>query len=123
MTGIDQVMDCCLSTLLLSTSYVQKKEFLFSLFLFPLLILVMQQHRQHQQQHHHQQQQMQAQQVPVQTMGSPSTLAQQHSSAGGMMVVGGPLGAGASGVGGVTNVQGKSIESKPFVYTCCGTEC
>ncbi|XP_029905941.1 WW domain-containing transcription regulator protein 1 isoform X1 [Myripristis murdjan] len=71
--------------------------------------LLMQQHRQHPQQHHHQQQQIQAQQVPVQTMGSPSTLAQQHSSAGGMMVVGGPLGAGASGVGGVTSVQGVGV--------------
>ncbi|XP_071399303.1 WW domain-containing transcription regulator protein 1 isoform X2 [Centroberyx affinis] len=72
-------------------------------------LVMQQQHRQHQQQHHHQQQQMQAQQVPAQTLGSPSTLAQQHSSAGGMMVVGGPLGAGASGVTGVSSVQGVGV--------------
>ncbi|KAM3876243.1 WW domain-containing transcription regulator protein 1 [Diretmus argenteus] len=63
-----------------------------------------------QQQHHHQQQQqMQAQQVPVQTLGSPRALTQQHGSAGGMMVVGGPLGAGASRVSGVSSVQGVSV--------------
>ncbi|KAM4628739.1 WW domain-containing transcription regulator protein 1 [Polymixia lowei] len=71
--------------------------------------LVMQQHRQHQppqHHHHHQQQQMQAQQVPPQTLSSPSPLAQQHSSTGGMMALGVSLGAGVSGVSGAGSVQG-----------------
>ncbi|XP_056133191.1 WW domain-containing transcription regulator protein 1 [Lampris incognitus] len=70
-------------------------------------LVMQQQHRQHQQQcHHHQQQQLQAQQIPVETLGSPSTLAQQHSSSGGMMNLGGSLGAGAGGASGTSNVQG-----------------